>query len=97
MTGKFFIYYVPTQQEIEYKGNDLDTELLFIKDDWVYFRDFDKIKRVRQEVVSFSLDKTSEVTICNDREMIPNVHHIFWASDAPIKVESLSPKPKNIK
>lgn len=97
MNGKFFIYHVPKQREIEYKGEDVDTELLFIKDDWVYFRDFDKIKRVKLDVVGFSLDKKSEETICQDRERIPNVHHIFWASDAPIKVEWLSPKPKNIK
>ena len=97
MTGKFFIYHVPTQREIEYKGEDVDTELLFIKDNWVYFRAFDKIKRVKLDVVGFSLDKRTEETICQDREMIPNVHHIFWASDAPIKVEWLSPKPKSIK
>lgn len=97
MTGKFFIYHVPTQRVIEYKGQDIDTELLFIKDDWVYYRDFDKIKRIKMDVSTFSLNPKSEETLCQDREMIPNVHHIFWASDKPIEVEWLSPKPKNIK
>ncbi len=97
MTGKFFIYHVPTQKVIEYKGQDIDTELLFIKDDWVYYRDFDKIKRIKLNTESFTLNPKTEETLCQDREMIPNVHHIFWASDKPIEVEWLSPKPKNIK
>ncbi|MBK7008563.1 MAG: hypothetical protein IPH94_02695 [Saprospiraceae bacterium] len=97
MTGKFFIYHVPTQRVIEYKGQDIDTELLFIKDDWVYYRDFDKIKRIKLDISTFSLNSKSDKTLCQDREMIPNVHHIFWASEKPIEVEWLSPKPKNIK
>jgi len=97
MTGKFFIYHVPTQRILDYKGQDIDTELLYIKDDWVYYRDFDKIKRIKLDISTFSLNPKSEETLCQDHEMIPNVHHIFWASDKPIKVEWLSPKPKNIK
>ena len=70
-----------------YAFDDLDTELLSIHDDWVYFRVFDELRRIAlPDLESPEYQQKSEL-LYQDRDIVPNIHHIFWAPEMPVRVE----------
>lgn len=79
LTGVFFIYHIPSKKCIYYKGKDIDTELLALRDGWAYFRVYDTIKKIKFNEKYLSFDYESEVNLAHDQNFVPNVHHIFFA------------------
>ncbi|MCB9247048.1 MAG: hypothetical protein H6613_00055 [Ignavibacteriales bacterium] len=70
-----------------YAFDDLDTELLSIHDDWVYFRVFDELRRIAlPDLESPEYQQKSEL-LFQDRDIVPNIHHVFWATEMPARVE----------
>lgn len=97
-TGKLFIYHIPTKKMIEWDNKDLDSEMLTVKDGWIYYRVFDEIRKVplNEKKVKIVWDK-QEVVIKNI-DVIPHVHNIFWAPKTDHIVEEwITPKPEKKK
>lgn len=93
-TGKLFFYHIPSKKMIIYDTDDFDSELLTIKDDWIYFRVFDELRRMKVNIANNTIDFNTEQLLCKNTEVIPNVHHIFWAKKQALKVEWITPKPE---
>jgi hypothetical protein len=94
-TGKLFFYHIPSKKMIIYDTDDFDSELLTIKDDWIYFRVFDELRRIKLNIENITIDFNSEQLLSKNTEIVPNVHHIFFAKKQPLKVEWITPKPEN--
>lgn len=93
-TGKFFIYHIPSKKFIEYKAKDQDCELIQIVDDWIYYRVYDELRRMKLNTDQVDFEYNTDELIYKDKDIIPNVHHIFWAKKQPLKVEWITPKPE---
>lgn len=96
-TGKFFIWDLDRNDFKVYDMGDLDTELLSIHDDWVYFRIFDEIRKIKLSDLDSRDYKQKTELLLKDRIRVPNIHHVFWAPEMPLKLEWVTAKPKNIK
>jgi hypothetical protein len=66
--------------------------LLQIENDWIYYREFDEIHRIRLNNSKLDYDIKTDELLCKDKDIIPNVHHIFWAKKSKLKVEYVKPK-----
>ena len=86
-TGKFYIWNLHTNDFNIYAFDDLDTELLSIHEDWVYFRVFDELRRIAlPDLESPEYQQKSEL-LYQDRDIVPNIHHVFWAPEMPVRAE----------
>lgn len=93
-TGKFFIWNLDRNDFKVYEMGDLDTELLSIHEDWVYFRIFDEIRKIKLSDLDSRDYKQKTELLLKDRIRVPNIHHVFWAPEMPLKVEWVGVKPK---
>ena len=96
-TGKFFIWDLDRNDFKVYDMDDLDTELLSIHEDWVYYRIFDEIRKIKLSDLDSRDYKQKTELLLKDKIRVPNIHHVFWAPEMPLKVEWVTAKPKNMK
>jgi hypothetical protein len=92
LTGKIFVFHIPTRKNVFFQGKDIDTELLAFEKGWIYFRDYDSIKKVRFNEKSLSFDSDSIQTIMKNKDLVPNIHHLFFAPKSGIEIEYVIPK-----
>lgn len=93
-TGKFFIWDLNKNDFKTYFFDDIDTELLSIHEDWVYFRIYDEIRRIKLSDLNTKNYKQKTELLYKDKERVPHIHHVFWAPEMPLKVEYVKSSPK---
>jgi|GEM_PF-4472717 len=86
-TGSFYLWNLQTNDFTVFSFNDIDTELLSIHDDWVYFRLFDEIRRIRLDDLYLTDYQKNTELLYKDKDRVPHIHHVFWAPEMPLKVE----------
>ncbi len=91
-TGKFFIWDLNKNDFKTYSFDDIDTELLSIHEDWVYFRIYDEIRRIKLSDLNAKNYKQKTELLYKDKERVPHIHHVFWAPEMPLKVEYVEAK-----
>ena len=96
-TGKFFIWDLERNDFKVYVMGDLDTELLSIHEDWVYFRIFDEIRKIKLSDLDSRDYKQKTELLLKDKIRVPNIHQVFWAPEMPLRVEWVTAKPKKDK
>jgi hypothetical protein len=89
-TGGFYLWDLRANEFKTYFFEDLDTELLSIYEDWVYFRVFDEIRRLRLSDLDSADYKQKAEVLYKDAERVPHIHHVFWAPKMPFKVEHVT-------
>jgi hypothetical protein len=93
-TGILYLYHIPSKKLITWDTKDRDSELLTIKDGWIYYRVFDELRRVPLDEVALYIRWREEEVLVKDCDVIPHVHEIFWAKKSPLKIEWVTPKPE---
>lgn len=93
-TGKFFIWDLNKNDFRTYSFDDNDTELLSIHEDWVYYRIYDEIRRIKLSDLNTKNYKQKTELLYKDKERVPHIHHVFWAPEMRFKVEYVKPSKK---
>lgn len=93
-TGMHYLYHIPSKKLIEWDAKDRDSEILTIKDGMIYYRVYDEIRKVPLDEVGKEIIWRKEEVIAKDKDIIPYVHHIFWAKKSPVINEWITPKPE---
>ncbi|MCB0660968.1 MAG: hypothetical protein KDC04_08530, partial [Saprospiraceae bacterium] len=83
LTGKFFIFHIPSKTFCEYLGNTQDTEVIQIIDDWIYYRDYDEIRRMKINHTSKIYDISTNELVVKDKYRVPMIHHLFFSNAYP--------------
>ena len=92
-SGKFFIYDLERRKYVEMKAEDRDAELIEIIDGWIYYRVYDEIRRMKLGLEPDYFDKSTVEVLVKNKEVIPNVHHIFLKEKCPVVEEWITPDP----
>ncbi len=92
-SGKFFIYDLEKRKYVEMKAEDRDAELIEIIDGWIYYRVYDEIRRMKLGLEPNYFDKSTVEVLVKNKEVIPNVHHIFLKGKCPVVEEWITPDP----
>ncbi len=83
LTGKFFIYHFPTKTFSEFIGKSLDTEVIQIIDDWIYYREYDEIKKMKLDNIKHKFDIETNQIVVKDFYKVPMIHHMFYSKAFP--------------
>ncbi len=89
LTGKFFIYHLPTKTFCEFVGSTIDTEVIQIIDDWIYYREYDEIRRMKLDQVIHKFDPGTIELVVKDKYKVPLIHHLFFSKAKALKKEEL--------
>lgn len=96
-SGKFGIFHIPTKKYIEFQAKDRDCEVIQIIDDWIYYRVYDELRRIKLNTDKVDFEYNTDELLYKDKDIIPNVHHVFRAKKQALKVEWITPKPEGKK
>lgn len=77
-TGKLILLHMPSRKRITIDLADPDSEILAMKENIVYYRIFDEIRRVEIDFISFSVLPDSDKLLCKNANFIPFTHHMFF-------------------
>ena len=92
-SGKIFIYDIENRKYEEMRLDDIDAEFLEIIDGWIYYRVYDEIRKMKLGKNGNLFDKTGIKVLIKNKEVIPNVHHIFLKKKSKVVEEWITPNP----
>lgn len=78
-TGMHYLYHIPSKKLVEWNARDRDSEILTIQDGLIYYRVYDEIRKVPLNEEKLEITWKEEKVTAKDKDIIPHVHHIFWA------------------
>ena len=77
LTGVVFFLDLPSLSFTEITLSDIDSELLLIQDNFLYYRVYDKIYKSYIDIKNPTIDESTSELLVQDREVVPNIHHMF--------------------
>lgn len=83
LTGKFFIYHIPSKTYCEFVGKTPDTEVIQIIDGWIYYREYDEIRRMKLNNFSNQYSLSDSELVVKDKYRVPMIHHLFLSKAFP--------------
>lgn len=78
-TGLLILYHIPTKKRIVWDTGELDSEILLIEDDKIYYRVYDEIRRIDLDSHKLNIDRDTDVILVQDKDKVPYIHHIFFS------------------
>lgn len=85
LTGKLFLYHLPSDYLILWDTEELDSEILSVRSGTVYYRVFDEIRSVELDEKAKVLNWRSIRLLVKDPDRVPYVHWMFVGADTKLK------------
>lgn len=84
---ELILVYLPTKKRIIWHTGDVDSEILLIEKNRIYYRVYDEIRCVNLDLKKNEIDWKTEELLVKDESVVPYVHHVLFSSTKQPKMK----------